>query len=94
MGQIENYLDSEGRVFAWPSRKRREAQLDVLRYIAGRFELDRDYTEKEVNAVILDTILISDYCLVRRELFEAGLIGRLRDGRRYWRTMPASDESQ
>lgn len=94
MGQIEHFLDREGRVFAWPSRRRRSAQIEVLEYITARFEFGRDYTEKEVNAIILDTILISDYCVVRRELFEAGLLGRIKDGTRYWRIMPAPNAPQ
>ena len=43
------------------------------------------YTEKEVNEIIRQNILFSDVELIRRELYQYKLIGRLRDGSEYWR---------
>lgn len=79
------YLDSGGRVVVWPSRRRRDAQEVVLAYLAGKFEEGRIYREGEVNGVILEWCVFSDYALLRRELFEAGYPSRERDGSGYWR---------
>lgn len=44
-----------------------------------------DISEKEVNAIISQNIAFSDVELLRRELIEAHLLSRLRDGSRYWK---------
>ncbi len=59
-----------GRLIRLPSQQKK--QLVVLREIARRFSPETDYTEKEVNAVILD--IYDDFCTLRRGLVEAGLI--------------------
>lgn len=51
----------------------------------GCFEAGRQYTENEVNAIIKQNIAFSDIELIRREMFQLKLIGRLRDGSAYWR---------
>jgi len=55
-------------------RKKREI---VLREILKDFESGREYTEKEVNAVILR--YHEDYCTIRREMIAFGMMVR-RDG--------------
>ena len=44
----------------------------------------RKYTEKEINEIIRSHIAFSDIELIRREMFQYKLIGRLRDGSEYW----------
>jgi len=83
--ELRGYLDAEGRVRAWPARKNRAKQLAILAYVAAFFEAGRDYTEREVNEIIKAHITFSDFVLVRRELYEAKLLDRTIDGRRYWR---------
>ena len=82
---IENYLDSESRVTHWPARKRREARLMILRYLAEKFEFGQKYSEKQVNEIIKVNHLFNDHALMRRELVDAGLMGRVPDGSVYWR---------
>ncbi len=61
-----------GRLTKLPSQiKKREI---VLGYIAEKFEPDRTYTEKEVNAIIAE--MYDDYCTVRREMVEIGFMER------------------
>lgn len=80
---IKPYLDEEGRVTQLP---RKQAQrLAVLAYLAEKFELGRDYREREVNALCDSITTMNDCFLVRRELTDSGLIKRERDGSRYWR---------
>ena len=57
----------------------------ALEKIAECFDKGRKYTEKEVNEIIVQNIAFSDYALIRREMFQQGLICRLSDGSEYWR---------
>lgn len=83
---IATYLDESGRVVGWPSkRNRRGAQRLVLAYLASKFEHGRDYREREVNEILRAWHTFDDHALLRRELFEAGLLLREKDGSRYWR---------
>lgn len=83
MDVLERFLDEEGKIKQLPAKK--EARHIVLAYLAEKFETDRDYSEKEVNAVIDSWHTFGDYFLLRRELIDSGLMRRERDGSRYWR---------
>lgn len=62
----------EGRLLMLPvKRKKRLLVLDVF---VRRFEPGRDYTEAEVNAVIIP--VFSEYCTIRRELVDFGFMER------------------
>lgn len=61
-----------GRLVRIPvQQKKREI---VLRRIAEDFDVGRDYTEKEVNEVILK--YHEDYCTIRREMVGFGIMDR------------------
>jgi len=77
------YYDSEGRLLQYPSK--RPMRMLALTKIAECFEMEKKYTEKEVNEIIRQNISFSDVELIRRELFQYKMIGRLRDGSEYWR---------
>ncbi len=83
MSGIDTFLDAKGRIVKLPSK--REARKEVLGYLAGKFSPGRDYTEKEVNAVIDEWHTFGDYFLLRRELIEKGLLCRTANGSRYWK---------
>lgn len=71
-----------GRLVSLPSqRKKREIVLEKL---VGDFEPDRDYTEREVNRIILE--YFDDFCTVRREMIAFGLMTR--DREIYRRVLP------
>lgn len=55
----------------------------ILDYLIQAFSPGRDYTEKEVNTIIRRFHL--DVSGLRRDLVDAGLLERERDGSRYWR---------
>ena len=62
----------EGLIVAMPAQlKKRKVLLDLL---AKDFEPGRSYTEQEVNFLILDHY--DDYCTLRREMVELGLLRR------------------
>ncbi len=81
--KMANYYDSQGRLSQYPTK--RPMRVIALTKITDCFEFERKYTEKEVNAIIKQNISFSDIELVRREMFQLKLIGRLRDGSAYWR---------
>lgn len=79
--KLANYYDSNGRLSQYPTK--RPMRVMALTKIADCFEPGRKYTEKEVNTIIKQNISFSDIELVRREMFQLKLIGRLRDGSAY-----------
>lgn len=81
--KLAGYYDSQGRLLQYPTKQ--PMRIMALTKIADCFALDRKYTEKEVNAIVQQNIAFSDVELIRRELFQMKLIGRLRDGSAYWR---------
>lgn len=69
----------------WTSKRNNgKFQRLVLEYLATKFESGGIYTEKEVNILLNQNHLFGDPALLRRELFEGGLINRKRYGSAYW----------
>ena len=83
MDNIKNFLDSTGKIKAWPAKHKLKFQ--VLQYLANKFESNHTYTEKEVNEIIKNNHTFGDYFLLRRELIDRKLLLRTRDGYKYWR---------
>lgn len=81
--RLRRFLDAQERVTTWPA-KQQDKRL-VLAYLATKFEAERHYTEKEVNALLNAWHTFADYALLRRYLFDYGWLDRERDGSRYWR---------
>lgn len=79
------FLDEQGRLTAWPARKRRAVQLAALRHIAQAIDPAREYDEKGINQLIAERHTFEDNALLRREMVESGLLNRTRDCRKYWR---------
>lgn len=84
MSNINNFINSTGKIKSWPSKH--ELKFKVLEYMANKFEYDRFYTEKEVNNIIDNYHTFGDYFLIRRGLIESKLLSRTRTGSKYWRT--------
>lgn len=84
MNSISNFIDSTGKIKNWPSKY--SLKLEVLKYLASKFEYNRFYSEKEVNNIIESYHTFRDYFLLRRELIESKLLSRTRDGAKYWVT--------
>ena len=70
----------EGPLLKFPLKEKRK--VIVLRQIFQRFEVGREYTEKEVNVLL--KAVYPDYVILRRYLIEYGFLDRTRDGSRYW----------
>lgn len=80
---IKNFFDEEGRLEVWPGKRKK--QLLTLEFIAGLFQVGREYTEKEINELLEKVHTFNDAALLRRELFELGYLNRKKDGSSYWK---------
>ena len=76
------YYDADGKLTQYPTK--RPLRMIALAKIAESFEIGKKYTEKEVNEIIKKHISFTDVELVRREMFQYKMIGRLKDGSQYW----------
>ena len=83
MSKLINFLDDRGRVVKWPAKK--ALKIEVVKYIAEKFEEDNIYTEKEVNAIIDQWHTYGDYFMLRRGMVEYKLLARTRNGSQYWK---------
>lgn len=79
---LRRYVDDAGRVVLWPAKK--SARLQVLAYLAALFELERLYSEQEVNVLLARHLTCNDYATVRRDLCDFRYLKRKRDGSSYW----------
>jgi hypothetical protein len=82
LAQYRRLLDPRGRVTRWP-KKVHEKQF-VLEYLRDKLTAGTTYTERQVNDTIDAWHLFGDHALLRREMFDKGLLHRTTDGRSYW----------
>lgn len=80
--ELRSCFDSEGRLRLYPTKRRKK--LLVQRYLAGKVEPGRRYTEREMNELLNRWHTFGDHCLLRRELYDSGFLDRERDGSVYW----------
>ena len=81
--ELKSFLNEALRLKAIPAKSRKK--LTALHYLAGKFEVDRQYTESEVNDILDDWTEFHDPATLRRELFNKHLLNRTPDCRAYWR---------
>jgi len=78
---LRNFLDANGKLTAFPAK--RKMKVYCLFYLAGKFEAGREYTEREVNELLLCCHTFADPATLRRELYDYGFLDRSRDGKVY-----------
>jgi len=78
---LRNFLDVNGKLTAFPAK--RKMKIYCLFYLAQKFESNKDYTEQEINNVLLDWHTFADPATLRRELYDYGFLDRSRDGKIY-----------
>lgn len=90
--QLRNFLDADGKLKAFPAK--RKMKLYCLFYLAEKFETGREYTEQQVNEVLLDWHTFADPATLRRELYDYHFLDRSRDGKVYTLApaLPAPEE--
>lgn len=82
--ELRRFLDSEGRVTHWPAKVK--DKLLLLEYLAAKFEPEQTYSEKEVNATLLQYMhpTFRDFVTIRRALYDYQWFDRKKDGSQYW----------
>ena len=78
---LRNFLDADGKLTAFPAK--RKMKIYCLFYLAQKFEAEKDYTEQEINNVLLDWHTFADPATLRRELYDYHFLERSRDGKIY-----------
>lgn len=92
--RVVRCFDEQLRLLRWPSR--RTDQVLVLWILWSQMPSRSDLSEREVNGLLQGKHLFGDHALLRRELFDIGLVNRTRDGRIYRRVeqaVPANVEA-
>ncbi len=78
------FLNPDGTIRQIPNSRTQGTKFRiVLEYVLAAFEPDVNYTEKQVNLIILR--FNEDFAGLRRDLVDAKMLARERDGSRYWR---------
>lgn len=78
---LRHFMDANGKLTAFPAK--RKMKVYCLFYLAQKFEPEKDYTEQEINNVLLDWHTFADPATLRRELYDYGFLDRSRDGKVY-----------
>ncbi len=86
---LRPFIDDTGRIRQWPTRQKTQRMAAAL--LARRFEPGREYTETEVNLLLMDGHTFADWALLRRVLCDWRFLDRESDGSRYWLRAGAAD---
>ena len=78
---LRNFLDATGKLTAFPAK--RKMKLYALLYLAQKIPADTDFTEREINDILLDWHSFADPATLRRELYDYHFLDRSRDGKVY-----------
>ena len=78
---LRNFLDATGKLTAFPAK--RKMKLYALLYLAQKNPADTDFTEREINDILLDWHTFADPATLRRELYDYRFLDRSRDGKVY-----------
>lgn len=86
--ELRPFVDDSGRLMQWPSRYK--VQRMAVALIARRFEPATQYSERELNFLVMDGHTFADWALIRRSLVDWKFMARVSDGSRYWLTDQAA----
>lgn len=79
--ELRPFVDDDGRLRQWPTRQK--VQRMAVAYLAARLEPGREYSEREVNELLLEWHTFGDWALLRRAMFDWCFVDRESDGSRY-----------
>jgi len=81
---LKAFINEDGKVTDYPGKKKRALRPLIYEHLASKFELGKNYTEPEVNAILKSWLEMEDYVIWRREMIEANLLARTPDCRSYY----------
>lgn len=76
---LKTYI-KEGKLTQFPSKEKKK--IVILQHIIKDFEINKEYSEKEVNEIIEKYYF--DFVTIRRYFIEYGFMERSKDCRSYW----------
>ena len=80
MNKLINEFDE---VIRWP-RKPFDKEA-IIKFLSTKFNLNKKYSEKEVNKILDQFHIFNDIPLLRRELISRKYLSRKDNGSEYWR---------
>lgn len=80
--ELKGIVDGDGRLTKLPSKRKK--LLYAVHYLAGKFEPNRRYTEREVNDLLCEWHTFGDPATLRRELYNGRYLDREPNGASYW----------
>lgn len=90
---LATFLNVDGTIRQVPNSRTQAMKFRiVLEYLQAAFEPGAIYTEKEVNSILRR--FNEDVAGLRRDLIDAGMLARERDGSKYWRPELKQPESE
>ena len=89
---LRNFLDTDGKLTAFPAK--RKMKLYALLYLSQKIPADTDFSEQEINDILLEWHTFADPATLRRELYDYRFLDRSRDGKVYHlaETQPTLEE--
>lgn len=81
--KVARHFDAEGRLLRWPAKTPHLALC--LWVLWSRIPSSSVLIEREINDLLNRWHVFGDHAVLRRALFEAGLVDRTQDGRKYRR---------
>ncbi len=81
--KVVRHFDAAGRMLRWPARDK-QAGL-CLWVLWSRLPAGAVFSEREISAVLDGWHVFGDHALLRRALYDFGMVDRTRDGRAYRR---------
>jgi hypothetical protein len=76
-------FDRDGKIIRWPSKR---AQQELCLWLLwSKIPRGREFSEREISELLNGFHLFGDAALLRRDLFDMGLVTRKRDGSDYRR---------
>ena len=78
---LRNFLNADGKLISFPAK--RKMKLYALLYLAQKISADMDYSEREINDILLVWHTFADPATLRRELYDYHFLDRSRDGKVY-----------
>ena len=78
---LRNFLNADGKLISFPAK--RKMKLYALLYLSQNIPADTDFTEREINDILLTWHTFADPATLRRELYDYGFLDRRRDGKVY-----------
>ncbi len=83
VAKVARHFDGEGRMLRWPA-KTNQQELAVW-VLWSRIPAGVVFTERQISDLISDLHLFGDHAILRRTLYEMGLVDRTQNGREYRR---------